>query len=110
MVACAQSTPLVPSRPCIRALATPTPMIEPMRVWEEEAGRPSHQVLKFQMMAAIRSANTMANPAPVPTCRMSSTGRSVMMPNATAPLENNTPRKLSAPEYSTATCGCSEWV
>jgi hypothetical protein len=32
------------------------------------------------------------------------------MPNATAPLENNTPRKLSAPEYSTATCGCSEWV
>jgi hypothetical protein len=33
-------------------------MIEPMRVWEEEAGRPSHQVLRFRMMAAIRSANT----------------------------------------------------
>jgi hypothetical protein len=39
--------------PRIRALATPTPMIEPIRVWDEEAGRPSHQVPRFQIMAAI---------------------------------------------------------
>src|SRR5580704_8526180 len=58
-----QSTPLVPSRPCIKALATPTPMIEPIMVWEEEAGSPSHQVPRFHMMAAIKSANTMAKPA-----------------------------------------------
>ena len=76
------------------ALATPTPMIEPIRVWEEEAGSPSHQVPRFQMMAAIKSANTMAKPAPEPTCRISSTGSSVMMPKATAPLENSTPEEV----------------
>ena len=32
-------------------------------VWEEEAGSPSHQVPRFQMIAAISSANTMAKPA-----------------------------------------------
>ena len=85
-------------------------MIEPMSVWEEEAGRPSVQVPRFQTMAAISSANTMAKPALVPTCRISSTGRSEMMPNATAPLENRTPRKLSVPEYITAGYGCSARV
>jgi hypothetical protein len=52
----------------------------------------------------------MAKPALVPTCMISSTGNSEMMPNATAPLENSTPRKLSVPEYMTATFGCSECV
>ncbi len=37
------------------------------------------------MIAAINSANTIAKPAPLPTCRISSTGSSEMMPNATAP-------------------------
>ena len=37
------------------------------------------------MMAAISSANTMAKPALLPTCRISSTGSSETMPNATAP-------------------------
>src|ERR1700689_4852224 len=105
-----QSTPLVPLRPCIRALATPTPMIEPIRVWEEEAGSPSHQVPRFQMMAAISRANTMAKPALEPTCRISSTGSNEMMPKATAPLETSTPQKLNKPDHSTATCGGSEWV
>ena len=73
-------------------------MIEPIRVWDEEAGSPSHQVPRFQMIAAISSANTMAKPAPLPTCRISSTGSRLMMPKATAPLENSTPRKLSVPE------------
>ena len=62
------------------------------------------------MIAAISSANTMAKPALLPTCRISSTGSSVMMPKATAPLETSTPRKFRVPEYTTAKCGGSEWV
>ena len=74
LAACAQSTPLVPVLGLISWLATPTPMIEPIRVCELEAGSPSHQVLRFQMIAAISSAKTMAKPAPLPTCRINSTG------------------------------------
>ncbi len=55
-----QSTPAVPSWPRSIALATPTPTIEPIRVCELEAGRPSHQVPRFQMIAEISSANTIA--------------------------------------------------
>ncbi len=62
----------------INWLARPTPMMEPTMVCELEAGRPNHQVLRFQMMAAMSSAKTMAKPAPELTCRMSSTGSSVM--------------------------------
>ena len=63
----------------------PTPMIEPISVCELEAGRPRYQVPRFQMIAAISSANTMAKPALLPTCRISSTGSSETMPKATAP-------------------------
>jgi hypothetical protein len=76
-VALLQSTPEVPSRPRIRALATPTPMIEPIRVCEEDAGSPKYQVPRFHRIAAINSANTMAKPALEPTCRISSTGNSL---------------------------------
>ena len=55
-----QSTPEVPSLPRINALATPTPTIEPIRVCELEAGMPSHHVPRFQMIAAMSSANTIA--------------------------------------------------
>ena len=55
-----QSTPEVPSLPFTSALATPTPTIEPIRVCELEAGMPSHQVPRFQMIAAMSSANTIA--------------------------------------------------
>ena len=79
-------------------------------VWELDAGRPSHQVPRFQMIAAMSSANTMAKPAPLPTCRMSSTGSSEMMPNATAPLESATPRKLKKPDQITANSAGSAWV
>jgi len=41
-------------------LATPTPTIEPISVCELEAGRPSHHVPRFQMIAEISSANTIA--------------------------------------------------
>ena len=54
------------------------------------------------MIAAINSANTMAKPALLPTCRMSSTGSSEMMPKATAPVEVSTPRKLKTPDQITA--------
>ena len=40
------------------------------------------------MIAAISSANTIAKPGAEPTCRISSTGSSEMMPNATAPLDS----------------------
>src|SRR6266852_8253601 len=109
-VALVQSTPDVPSCPRISALAMPTPMIEPISVCELEAGRPRYQVPRFQMMAAISSANTMAKPALEPTCRINSTGSSEMMPKATAPLDTSTPRKLNVPDHSTATWAGSEWV
>ena len=57
-------------------LAMPTPMMEPIMVWELEAGRPRHQVARFQRMAAMSRAKTMAKPEPELTLRMSSTGSS----------------------------------
>jgi hypothetical protein len=80
----------------------PTPMIDPIRVCELEAGNPKYQVPTFQMMAAIRSANTIAKPALLPTCRISSTGSSDTMPKATAPLESSTPNRLNMPDQTTA--------
>jgi len=78
-------------------------MIDPIKVCELEAGRRRYQVPRFQMIAAINSANTMANPAELPTCRISSTGNSEMMAKATAPLDNKPPRKSNAPDHRTAT-------
>ena len=67
--------------------AMPTPMIEPISVWEELAGMPSAQAPRFQMMAAISRAKIMANPALLSTGSINSTGYRLMMPNATTPLE-----------------------
>jgi hypothetical protein len=61
-------------------------------------------------MAAISSANTMAKPAPLLTCRISSTGSSEMMPKATAPEETRTPMKFHMPDQTTAMCGSIECV
>ena len=91
-------------------LARPTPITEPISVCELEAGRPSDQVPRFQRIAAISSANTIAKPAPEPTCRISSTGSSVMMLYATAPLDVRTPRKLKTPDQTTANVGGNECV
>ncbi len=88
----------------------PTPMMEPTMVCELDAGKPNHQVLRFQMMAAISKAKTMAKPAPELTCKMSSTGSRVMMLNATAPEERRTPVRLQSPDQTTAMLGSSEWV
>ncbi|MCY1431201.1 hypothetical protein D9M71_471640 [compost metagenome] len=85
-------------------------MIEPINVCEEEDGRPSHQVPRFQMIADSNKAKTMAKPAEEPTLRISSTGNRAMMPKATAPLDSSTPRKLKKPDQTTATEAGREWV
>src|SRR6202522_1761962 len=100
--ACDQSTPEVPLRPRSRALVMPTPMIDPIRVCELDAGSPKYQVPTFQMMDAISRANTMAKPAPLPTCKINSTGNSDTMPKATAPEDINTPNRLNMPDQTTA--------
>ena len=94
----------------MRALVTPTPMMEPISVWDDDAGRPSHQVPRFQRIAEMSIANTIAKPAEEPTCRISSTGSSETMPKATRPVDVRTPRKLKRPDHTTAICGGSERV
>jgi hypothetical protein len=77
-------------------------MIEPISVCELDEGRPRYQVPRFQTIAAISRANTMAKPAAEPTLKISSTGSSVMMLNATRPEDSSTPRKLKQPDQTTA--------
>ena len=63
-----QSTPLVPvGFAAISWFISPTPMMEPIKVCELDEGKPKYQVPRFQMMAAIKRANTMAKPAPLLT-------------------------------------------
>jgi len=61
------------------ALAMPTPRIDPMSVWELEAGSPKYHVPRFQTIAEISRAKTMANPDPDPTLRTNSTGNKATM-------------------------------
>lgn len=105
-----QSTPLVAEGPCSSWFISPTPMMEPTSVCELDDGRPKYHVPVFQTMAAMSSANTMAKPASLPTCRINSTGSSCRMPNATAPVYVNTPRKLHVPDQITAGMGARECV
>src|ERR1051326_1608909 len=105
-IACDQSTPDVPHPTgAINWFARPRPMMEPIIVCEELAGKPSHHVPRFQTIAAISRANIMAKPALPPTCRINSTGSRLSTLKATAPEEAITPRKLNAPDQITATCG-----
>src|SRR5262249_9944252 len=105
-----QSTPLVLVCVDISWFAMPTPIIEPTMVCELDAGRPRYQVPMFQMIAAMSSAKTIAKPARLPTRRISSTGRSEMTANATAPVETRTPMKFHIPDQTTATWGSIECV
>src|SRR5580693_7618842 len=110
-LALAQLTPSPKTWPgVIMALANPTPMMEPKRVWELEAGRPKYQVPTFQMMAEIKSEKTMAKPGPEPTWMTSSTGRREMTPKATIPLEVKTPVRFQRPDQTTAIQGLRAWV
>jgi hypothetical protein len=61
-------------------------------------------------MAEKRRAKIIAKPACVPALRISSTGRSETIPNATAPLDVSTPMKFHKPDQTTARCGSSECV
>src|SRR5580698_7686144 len=105
-----QSTPLVPLAPCINWFIKPTPMIEPISVCELDDGNPKYQVPRFQMIAAISSAKTIAKPALLPTCKINSTGNKEMIPKATSPLDAMTPRKFQKPDHTTAICGSKVWV
>ncbi len=62
------------------------------------------------LIGSINSAKTMAKPAWLPTCRISSTGKSEMMPNATAPEDARTPSRLNDPDQTTAKFAGSERV
>src|ERR1700722_5099634 len=79
-------SPNVPA-PESHELANPTPKMAPTSECELEAGSPRYQVPRFQMIAEISRAKTIAKPAPEPTLSTSSTGSSASTPNATAPLE-----------------------
>ena len=82
---CSMSTPLTPERPCMNWFAMPTPITEPIMVCELEAGKPLHQVARFQRIAATSSAKTIAKPEPELTFRISSTGSRETIEKATAP-------------------------
>ena len=86
-------------------LPSPTPIIEPIKVWELEAGKPRYQVPTFKTIAEISSANTIANPAPEPTFSTNSTGKSATTPKATAPVEVSTPTRFHNPYQTTAIQG-----
>src|ERR1700689_5353719 len=102
-----QSTPLVavPAADRMNWLARPTPITDPIMVCELDDGSPKYQVPRFQMIAAARSANPRAKPAPPPTCKISSTGSNEMIPKATAPVDTRTPMKFHIPDQTTAICG-----
>src|SRR5271157_1492440 len=102
--------PLRMGSSCIRALASPTPIIAPISVWELEAGIPLYQVPTFQVIAAIRMAKIMAVPALDPTLTKRSTGSKCTTANATPTPPRYTPTKLQMPERSTALLGVRELV
>jgi hypothetical protein len=104
-----QSTPEAPV-PASNWLARPTPMMEPTSVCDELAGRPSDQVPRFQMIAAMSSEKIIAMPAPLPTRRISSTGSRLTMVNATVPEEVSTPNRLNIPDHTTAIGAGRLWV
>ena len=85
-------------------------MIDPISVWELEAGRPKYQVPTFQRMAETSREKTMANPAADPTWMTNSTGSRFTMLKATAPVEVSTPRKLKNPDQITAGTAGRVWV
>ena len=104
-----QLTP-APNRASSQELARPTPMMAPISVCELEAGMPRNHVPKFQMMAAIKRASTIARPAPVSMWTSMSTGSRWTMLKATATPPRTTPRKFISPDQTTAYWGLSDLV
>ena len=64
-IAFCQFTPSASDTWVSRALARPTPRIEPIRVCELEAGMPKYQVPRFQAMAEVSRENTITRPCMV---------------------------------------------
>src|SRR5580700_5726336 len=91
-------------------LASPTPMMDPTSACELDAGRPRYHVPRFQMIAEINNAKTMANPAPDPTLSTSSTGSNARTAKATPPPDCSTPMRFQQPDHTTAMLGFREWV
>ena len=92
------------------AVAIPTPTTAPTSVCELEAGSPKYHVPRFQMIAPMSSASTIAMPVPGPPAATVSAGSSFKMLIATAIPPTETPRKLKKPDQITATVGLSERV
>ena len=104
--ASAQLTPDVIVAPGSRnALASPTPMMDPMSVCELDAGRAKYHVLRFQRIAEINNEKTIANPAPDPMLTTNSTGIKATIAKATNPDELKTPMRLQIPDHTTAGVG-----
>src|SRR5580658_6106350 len=102
-----QFTPSTRPSPAISEWVVPTPMIDPIKVCELDAGSPRYQVPTFQTIAEPSRANTMAKLAPEPAPTTRSAGSRLTMPNATAPLDTKTPAKFHRPDHTTATVGRS---
>jgi hypothetical protein len=85
------------------ALAMPAPTTPPMSACDEEVGRPSHQVVRFQAMAPTRPPNTTAS---------LTTFGSMMVPTvlATWVLKTRKAMKLKNAAQTTASRGLSTLV
>lgn len=92
-----------------RFITRDTQRIEPISVWELDAGIPMYHVPKFQIIAAMRSESTAHIPKAIPWLEDSyailSSGRSFMMPIATPVPPITTPKKLKNAARSTAFFG-----
>src|SRR5215204_1702767 len=85
------------------ALATPAPANPPMRACDEEVGRPSHQVRKFQLAAPMSPAKTTAS---------LTTSGSTVLPTvlATCVWKTRKAMKLNRAAQTTASRGVSTRV
>ncbi len=92
------------------ALVIPMPRIAPINVCELDAGKLRYQVPRFQTIAAVKRARTIAMPVPDPIETRSSTGRRCTMLKATAVPPRWTPMKLQMPDNTTAVRGRSDLV
>jgi hypothetical protein len=94
---------LEPSTTPQPALATPAPITPPISACDDEVGRPSHQVVRFQAIAPTRPANTTAS---------LTTPGWMILPTVLATWVRNTRKamKLKKAAQMTATLGFSTLV
>ena len=85
-------------------------MIEPISVCELEAGSPRYQVPRFQAIAPMRSAKTIANPALEPDLQDQFDRQQRDDAVGDGAARGHDPRKLKTPDQTTARCAGSECV